>query len=96
MQYPQSSRSGAAASAAPKEGINDLYQKINNYVYEIRMIQIDKYVYGMNRKKIDTEKAYIMIIEGPGSGSNAIFNVWKGRFADCRLSRYKSSKVEEK
>jgi len=36
--------SGATAFAAPREGMNDLHQKINKYVYEIRMVEIDEYV----------------------------------------------------
>ena len=31
----------AIASAAPRKGMNDLHQKVNKYVYEIRMIEID-------------------------------------------------------
>ena len=49
------------ASASPREGMNDLHQKIYKFVYEIQMIEIDEYLYGMNRKKIDTEKAYELI-----------------------------------
>jgi len=45
--------SGAIAYAAPRTGMNDLYQKINKYVYEIRMIEFDEYLYGMNRRIID-------------------------------------------
>jgi len=52
--------------------MNELYQKINHYVYEIRMIEIDEYLYGMNRKKIDEEKAYDIISDAPISESNAI------------------------
>ena len=47
--------------AAPREKMNELYQKINHYVYEIRMIELDEYLYGMNRRKIDMEKAYDII-----------------------------------
>jgi len=36
---------GAIASAAPRKGMNDLHQKIDKYVYEIRMIEIDEYRY---------------------------------------------------
>jgi len=75
--------------------MNELYQKIINYVYEIRMIEFDEYLYGMNRKKIDMEKAYEMIIDAPDSESNAILNVWKGHFADPGLLFYKSSRVEK-
>ena len=32
---------GATASAVPREGTNDLYEKIIKYVYEIRMIELD-------------------------------------------------------
>jgi len=59
--------------------MNELYKKINHYVYEIRMIEIDEYLYGMNRKKIDKEKAYDIITN---SESNAIINFWKGRDTD--------------
>ena len=75
--------------------MNELYQKIINYAYEIRMIELDEYLYGMNRKKIDMEKAYEMIIDAPDSESNAILNVWKGRFADAGLPFYKWSRVEK-
>ena len=63
-------------SAAPREKMNELYQKINHYVYEIRMIEIDEYLYGMNRQKIDEEKADDIITN---SESNAVINFWKGR-----------------
>ena len=86
---------GATASAVPREGTNDLYEKIIKYVYEIRMIDIDGYLYGMNRKKIDMDKAYIMIINAPYSEFNAVMNAWKGHFADPELPRYKSFWVEE-
>ena len=43
--------------------MNELYQKINNYVYEIRMIELDEYLF--NRKEID-------ITDAPNSESNAI------------------------
>jgi len=77
--------------------MNELYQKINNYVYEIRMIELDEYLNGMNRKKIDIKKAYDIITN---SESNAILNFWKGRFADpCfkdpRSSLIKCSRVEK-
>ncbi len=72
--------------------MNELYQKINHYVYEIRMIEIDEYIYGMNRKNIDTEKAYDIITN---SESNAIMNFWKGRYADRGFSLYKCSRVEK-
>jgi len=36
-----------------RKGMNDLHQKIDKYVYEIRMIELDEYLHGMNRKKID-------------------------------------------
>jgi len=75
--------------------MNELYQKITSYVYEIRMIGFDEYLYGMNRKKINIEKAYEMIIDAPDSESNAILNVWKGRFADAGLPFYKWSRVEK-
>jgi len=29
------------ASTVPREGMNDLYQKIDKYVYEIRMMELD-------------------------------------------------------
>jgi len=72
--------------------MNGLYQKINHYVYEIRMIELDEYLYGMNRKKIGMEKAYDIIIN---SESNAVLNFWKGCFADPGFSFYKSSRVEK-
>ena len=46
-----------------REGINDLFEKINKYVYEMRMIELHEYLYGMNRKNIDNEKAYDIIID---------------------------------
>jgi len=36
--------------------MNELFQKVINYVYEIRMIEFDEYLYGMNRKKIDIRR----------------------------------------
>jgi len=75
--------------------MNELYQKINNYVYEIRMIELDGYIYGMNRTKIDKEKAYDTISDAPDSESNAITNFWKGCFADPELSFYKCNRVEK-
>ncbi len=75
--------------------MNELYKKVNNYVYEIQMIELDEYLYGMNRKKIDVEKAYDIIIDAPNSESNAILNVWKGRVADPGLSFYKSIRIEK-
>ena len=44
--------SSGIARAAPGKGMNDLHMKIDRYVYEIRMIEIDEYLYGMNRKKL--------------------------------------------
>ena len=41
-----------------RKGMNDLFEKINKYVYEMRMIEIDEYLHGLNRKKIDMDKAY--------------------------------------
>ena len=86
---------GAIASAAPRKGMNDLHQKIDKYVYELRMIEIDEYRYGMNRKKIDEEKAYEMIIDVPDSECNAVLSFWKGRLADPGLRYFKSSRVEK-
>jgi len=57
----------------PRERAYVIYQKI------------DEYLYGMNRRKIDMEKAYEMIIGAPDSESNTIMNIWKGRFADPGL-----------
>ncbi len=74
--------------------MNEVYQKIYNYLYEIRMIELDEYLYGMNRKKIDMEKAYDIISDAPNSESNPIINFWKGRFADPLLSFCKSTRVE--
>ena len=73
--------------------MNELYKKINHYVYEIRMIELDEYPLGMNRKEIDMEKAYDIISDAPNSESNAIINVWKGCFADRRYPFCKSSRV---
>ena len=38
-------------------------KSINKYAYEIRMMELDEYLYGMNRQKIDKEKAYDVIID---------------------------------
>ena len=43
----------------------------------MQMIEIDEYLNGMNRRKIDMGKAYIMIINARGSQSNAVMNAWK-------------------
>ena len=85
----------ATASTAPSKGINDIYQKIDEYGYEMRMIEIDEYLYGMDRKKIDREKACELIIDIPISTSNATMNFWKGRVVDPRFPSYKSSRVEK-
>jgi len=66
--------------------MNEVYQKINNYVYEIRMIELDEYLLGMNRKEIDMEKAYDIISDAPNSESNAIINVWKRSFCRSEVS----------
>ena len=63
---------GALASPPPRKGMNDLYQKINKYVYKIRMMELHEYLYGMNRKKIDREKAFDLIIDARDSNSNLI------------------------
>ena len=86
---------GAIASAAPNTGMNDLHQKIDKYVYEIRMIEIDEYRYGMNRKKIDKEKAYELIMDAPDSECNAVINVWKGLLVDPEIPLDNSSRVEK-
>ena len=70
------------ASTVPREGMNDLNQKIDKYIYEIRMMELDEYLWGMNRKKIDMEKAYDIVIDTPDSESNAVLSFWKGRLAD--------------
>ncbi len=87
--------SSAIAPAVPREGMNDLYQKIDKYLYEIRMIELDEYLYGMNGKKIDKKKAYEIIIDAHDSEWNPVTNVWKARMADPDLSGYKSSRVEK-
>ena len=78
------------ASTVPRGGMNDLYQKIDKYIYEIRMMELDEYLYGMNRKKIDMEKAYDIVIDTPDSESNAVLSFWKGCFADPHCLRYRS------
>ncbi len=85
----------AIASAAPRKGMNDLHQKIDKYVYEIRMIEIDEYRYGMNRTKVDKKKAYEIINDVPDSECNAVVSFWKGRVADHGLRFHKSSRVEK-
>ena len=35
-----------------RKGMNDLFEKINKYVYEMQMIEIDEYLHGLNRKKL--------------------------------------------
>jgi len=91
--------SGAIASPAPRNGMNDLYQKINKYVYQIRMMELDEYLYGMNRKKIDMEKACDIIIDAHDADSNPMILFWKAVLADPqwdpKLSDYKSSRVEK-
>ena len=86
---------GAIASSAP---MNDLYQKINKYVYEIQMMELEEYLYGMNRKNIDDEKAYDIIINAPDSDSNPLMLYWKARFADPKypqMSNHISCRVEK-
>ena len=58
------------------------------------MIESDEYLYGMNRQKIDMEKAYDIISDAPNSESNAVINVWKARFADPRWRQCKSSRIK--
>ena len=82
-------------SGRPSEGRNDLYQKIKKYAYEIRMMELDEYLYGMNRKKIHKEKAYDIIIDAPDSESNPATNFWKARLADPYVQRYQSRRVQE-
>ncbi len=58
------------------------------------MIELDEYLNGMNRRKIDMERAYIMIImiiNAPDSECNPVTNFWKGKFADPQVPHYKSS-----
>ena len=68
---------------APGERMNDYYQKI------------DEYLYGMNRRKIDVEKAYKMIINAQDFESNPVMNFWKARFADPQVSFYESITFEK-
>ena len=77
-----------------RKGMNDLFEKINKYVIEMRMVELDEYLHGMNRRKIDMDKAYEMIIDCPDSECNPVMNAWKGHFADPE-SRYESFCVEE-
>ena len=70
--------SGSIASSVPSKGMNDLYQKINKYVYEIRMTELDEYLYGMNRQKIDNEKAYDII----NDITDSLILFWKAAFVD--------------
>jgi len=65
----------------------DLYQKIDKYVYEIRMMELDEYLYGMNRKKIDKQKASEMIMDAPNSKPNATMNFLER--SRCRSSVFK-------
>jgi len=95
FQNEDSTKNGNSTSAATREGMNDLYHKIDKYVYEIQIIELDEYLYGMNIKKIDTEKAYEMIIDAPNSKSDATMNVWKAYFVDPEIPCYKSSRVEK-
>jgi len=74
--------SGAKSSSVPREGMNELYQKIDKDVYEMRMIELHGYLYGMNRQKIDWEKAYDIIIDAPDSEYNPVTNFWKARLAE--------------
>jgi len=59
------------------------------------MMELDEYLYGMNRRKIDREKAYGIVIDTPDSESNPVTNVWKAMLADPQLPGYKSSRVEK-
>ncbi len=61
----------------------------------MRMIEIDEYLYGMDRKKIDREKACELMIVIPISKSNATMNFWKGRVVDPLFPSCKSSRVEK-
>jgi len=87
---------GATNSAVLREEMNELYQKINNYVYEIQIIELDEYLYGMNRKRIDMEKAYDIISNNPNSESNAIMIFWNGCFADPGLSFLNRAELKRK
>ncbi len=86
------------ASPAPSKGMNDLYQKINKYVCEIRMMELDESLYGMNRTKIDKEKAYDIIVDTTDSDSNPLILFWKAAFVDpyCEhCNRFELSRFEE-
>ena len=64
------------------------------YVYEIRMIELDEYLNGMNRRNIDMDEAYIMIINTSDSECNPIKIFWKANFADPQVPHYDSSRVK--
>ena len=51
---------------------------------------------GMNRKKIDVEKAYDLIIDAHDSDSNPLILYWKALFVDPEYSCYKSNRVEKR
>jgi len=59
------------------------------------MIELDEYLYKMNKKKIDREKVYEIIINAPDYESNPFTNFWKARLADPRVPSLKSSQVEK-
>ena len=86
---------GAIASSGPSKGMKDLYQKINKYIYELRMMELDECLYGMNRTKIDKEKAYDIIIDAHDSESNPLILFWKARLTDPKYWGCKSSRVEK-
>ena len=62
--------------------MNKLYQEIEDCVY------------GMNRREIDMEKAYEMVIDAPNSESDPILNVWKAFFMHPMITDYELNKVE--
>ncbi len=97
--------SGTISYAAPSKVMNDLYQKdlylkdlyqkINKYAYEIRMMELYGYLYGMNRQKIDKEKAYDIIIDAHDSHSNPLILYWKALFVDTELDpKFRGLQIE--
>jgi len=56
---------------------------------------IEEFVFGMNEKVTNMEKAYKMVICAPASESDPILNLWKARFLDPDHSFNKRSEIEK-
>ena len=59
------------------------------------MMELDEYLYGMNKKKIDNEKVKEIIIDAHDSESNPVTNFWRPRFADGLGFKWNGVKMKQ-